>query len=147
MAGHYYINNEDLLKAIEQFKATCQFDENGKYVKGSGRIGDELGVMLLKIVRGLSMKSNFSGYTFKEDMIGDAILTIVKYLHNFNADKCPHAFNYVTQIAYRSFQNTIKKFKRISKMKNCIFERQHMIIEESCGSIDYSLYASKEEII
>lgn len=95
------------------------YDELSKYVeefyrcKEAGlprpRANDYIGTCILKIARGLSSKSNFSGYTYKEEMISDAIENCIAYMHNFNPEQKNGAFKYLTMIVHNSFIHRIGK--------------------------------------
>lgn len=114
----YYIKNSELLIQIQRFKNTCKYDEAGKYIKNSGRMDEELGASVLKIARGLCSKGNFSGYTWTDDMIGEAVLTVCKYMHNFNPEKSDNPFAYITQICNHAFKNYLKGQKKHSVIKD-----------------------------
>ena len=66
-----YINNQDFLKSLQQYKK-----EKKKAIKAGSpipRIPDDIGTAILEIAKGLARRPNFSSYTFKEEMVGDAI--------------------------------------------------------------------------
>lgn len=77
-----------------------------------------LGKQLLTISTHYSSKSNFSGYTWRQDMISESVFTCVKYLKNFNPEKSTNAFAYVTQIIKNSFKLYITDQKKHSKIKD-----------------------------
>ena len=144
MAGdNNYVSNKELLEELTKFKATCRYDVDGKYIVGSGKLSDKLGKMLLLIAHGLSSKPNFNGYTWKEDMIGEGLLVICKYLHNFNPEKSSNAFAYVTQYFYNAFIAYITKQKKHSYIKDQLFIRSG--IEDELG-IDYEQYKQNVEL-
>lgn len=105
----HYVTNKDLLEEISKFKE-------------SGKLSPALGKMILAIATNLGTKPNFSGYTWLDDMIGDAVFTVVKYLKNFNPEKSSNPFAYITQIVYNAFINYINKEKRHSYIKDALFE-------------------------
>lgn len=39
----HYVKNKDLLKEIIDYRATCQYGEDGKYIEGSGQMSEILG--------------------------------------------------------------------------------------------------------
>lgn len=39
----HYVKNTELLKEIVDYKATCRYDEDGKYIEGSGQMSEILG--------------------------------------------------------------------------------------------------------
>jgi DNA-directed RNA polymerase specialized sigma24 family protein len=60
----------------------------------------------------LATKPNFSGYTYKEDMISDGIENCLLYIRNFNPEKSQNPFAYFTQIIWYAFLRRIHKEKR-----------------------------------
>ena len=93
-----------------------EFKENivAYYHSGEEMITDYLGETVYKIAVGLSYAPNFINYTYKEDMIGDAILKMLAALREkkFNIDSEYNPFSYFTTIAFHAFVNRIKKEKR-----------------------------------
>ncbi len=69
-----YVDNAKLLEEIKRYRDT-------------GRKSEELGEMLLLIASRYAEKGSFAGYSWKDDMICDAVLTCIKYMHNFDVDK------------------------------------------------------------
>ncbi len=130
----HYVRNKDLIPEIE------------KYNK-SGVISEELGKMLLLIAKNLSNKGNFINYTWKDDMIQEAVFTCCKYLKNFNLEKSRNPFAYITTICSHAFVNYIIKQKRHSVIKDeCFHNRETVLGDESMTysykSIDYTVMAS-----
>lgn len=134
-----YVSNKELLEEIIEYKKTCKYDENGKYVKGSGRMNNNLGRMMLLIANGLATKPNFIGYTWREDMVAEGLLAVCKYLHNFDPEKSTNAFSYITQYFYNAFIAYINKQKKHSYIKDQLFTRQDCI---TCDTeiIDYEQF-------
>ena len=76
------------------------------------KMTDYIAECVFLICNNMSYKSSFINYTYKEDMIGDAIENCVRYIKNFNVDKYPNAFGYISTIAYYAFVRRIKKEKK-----------------------------------
>jgi len=87
-------------------------DEIMKYYE-SGHISDELAIMIDKIANKLSFSPNFINYSFKSDMIGDAVVKMMKALigKKYQHVKGRNPFSYYTRIAFNSFICRIKKEK------------------------------------
>ena len=105
-----YINNKDLFEALVNYKNLCREAENS---------GDEkpivtkyIGESIYQIATRLSTKPNFSGYTFKEDMVMDGIENCLQYMHNFDPEKTQNPFAYFTQIIWYAFLRRIAKEKK-----------------------------------
>ena len=79
-----------------------------------GVITNYLGESIQKIAVGLSYAGNFINYSYKEDMIGDAVLKMYQaILHKkFKLNKGFSPFGYFTTIAYHAFICRIKKEKK-----------------------------------
>ena len=78
---------------------------------------NELAENLVKIANGLSYKPSFINYTWKNDMIGDALIKMYSALkykkYKFSKDTNP--FSYFTTVAFNAFINRIKKEQRHHK--------------------------------
>ena len=67
------------------------------------KIPDYIGECFMLIAKNLANKPNFSGYSFKEEMISDGVINCVLYMHNFNPDKFTNPFAYFTQMIKFAF--------------------------------------------
>jgi len=130
----FYIRNEDILPHIFEYRAT-------------GRISNQLGGILLQIAQNLASKGSFHGYTWRDDMVSDAVLTCVRYLHNFDPIRyeSPNPFAYFTSIMRNAFLNYIRKQKKHSEIKDWCYNNHHLLNEEcemegfSERAIDYTI--------
>lgn len=88
--------------------------------RSTGIVSNELGKKLLQIAEGLSNKGSFHGYTWKEDMISDGVMTCIRYMYNFDPMRFakPNPFAYFTSIIRNAFLNYIKKQKKHSEIKD-----------------------------
>ena len=90
----------------------------------------DLADSLKKIAYGLGNKSNFINYTYKDEMIGDALVKMYTALKNkkFNVESDYNPFSYFTTIAFHAFINRIKKEKKhhdtISEYKDIVYEQE-----------------------
>lgn len=116
---NYYVTNDELIAELKQYDKT-------------GVISNELGKMFLDIARNLSNKGNFSGYSWKRDMIGEAVYTCVRYVYNFdiNKQKKPNPFAYFSRICYNCFLGYIKKQKTHSKIKDRCYNNAYTLSEK-----------------
>lgn len=128
-SGHY-VKNADLLTEIIVFKQT-------------GVITENLGRMLLSIANNYTTKGNYIGYTWKSDMVGDAMLTCIKYLKNFDPARSSNAFSYCTQICSNSFKAYIKAQKKHSIIKDRCYQGYADLVEytinDGTKAIDYEI--------
>lgn len=71
----------------------------------------------IDIANRIALKTNFSGYTYIDDMKGDALLLCVKYAYNFDPEKSSNAFAYFTQIVFNAFKQYLNKEKKQANQK------------------------------
>lgn len=106
----HYIDNKKFLDAlIEYQKEVRQAEKNGEE---KPIVYEYIGDCFIKIANHLAYKSNFINYSFRDEMILDAIENCLTYMHNFNPKKSTNPFAYFTQITYYAFVRRIQKEKR-----------------------------------
>jgi len=105
-----YINNPEFLEALKVYRNECL--EAEKKCLPTPVISDYIGKCITKIATNLAKKGNFSGYTYKDDMIGDAIENCVQVVKNFNPDLSSNPFAYFTKISWYAFLRRIEKEKK-----------------------------------
>jgi hypothetical protein len=76
------------------------------------KIPDYAAVAFMKIAENLSHKPNFINYSFRDEMVADAIENCVMYCANFDPAKSSNPFAYFTQIVYYAFLRRIAKEKK-----------------------------------
>lgn len=114
-----YINNKEFFAAIVERKALLS---NLKEGDPSPRISNYLGECILKIANNLASKSNFCGYSFKDEMIGDGIENVMKYFDKFDPARSSNPFSYYTQIIYFAYLRRIAKEKQQHILKHKIIQ-------------------------
>jgi len=112
MAKHY-VNNKDFYEAIIAYK-------NKLNESPDARIPNYIGECIMKICERLSTRPNFIGFSFRDEMISDAIENCVYAVPLFNPEKTNNPFAYFTQIAWNAFLRRIAKEKKeqYTKYKN-----------------------------
>lgn len=110
MAKNHYVNNEDFLQAMIEFKESCEIAKNAG--KPRPVIPDYIARCIMMIAEKLSRKPNFYSYTFREDMVGDAIKNCILYIDNFDPTIGKNPFAYFTQIIYFAFIQRINKERK-----------------------------------
>ena len=119
MSNHYVNNKRLYAEMIKYINAYNEAKENGEEPP---RASNYIGECIWLIANRLSTNRNFIGYTYREEMIGDAIENCLRYLHNFNPDKSTNPFAYFTQIMYYAFLRRIDKEKKQSYTKYKLME-------------------------
>jgi len=110
--GKFYVQPEELTEEIRKFKNNPDED-----------MTDKLGAMLIKIATKYASMPNYSGYSYKEDFIGDAILRMVQQIHKIDLDhpKC-NPFFYLSITCYHVFISKITREKQFENAKNKLCE-------------------------
>ena len=113
-----------------------QFDDEIVKYYGSGVISDILAEMVSKIANKLSYSSNFAGYTYREEMVGDGIVRMFKALMSkkYDREKGTNPFSYFTRIAFNAFRNRIKKEKHIHEAQER-YQQEYMMVSEGYANL------------
>ena len=116
----HYVDNKKFSQAIVDYVETVQAAESaGKQIPV---VPNYIGECFLKICEGLSNKINFNRYTYREEMVMDAVENCLKAVTNYKIDTTtrtglPNAFAYFTQIAFYAFLRRIAKEKKQQDIK------------------------------
>jgi len=113
-------------------------DEIREYYK-TEEITNYLAEAIRRIAYGLSFLPNFINYSYKDEMIGDAVVKMYQALKfkKFHLDKGFSPFSYFTTIAFHAFISRIKKEKKHHQLIVDYRERNYDALmnrdEESTG--------------
>ena len=116
----HYVNNKQFSQSVVDYVTSV--NEARKKMVDEPRITEYIGTCFLKIAEGLSHKPNFVGYTYREEMVMDAVENSIKAIMNYDVKKAtrtglPNAFAYFTQITYFAFLRRIAKEKKQQDIK------------------------------
>ena len=133
------------LKAREKvhYVNSREFEEEIRAYYNSNHVTIKLGESINKIANGLSFAPNFINYSYKEDMVGDAIVKMFAALknHKFKLDSGFSPFSYFTTIAFHAFINRIKKEKRhhetLTEYRDKVYTELMLDPEENGGAHIY----------
>lgn len=151
MSKAHYINNEDFLKALIDYKSKCA--EAKKQKKPEPQIPNYIGECFIKIAEHLSRKPNFISYSFRDEMISDGIENCLMYFRNFDPQKSKNPFAYFTQIIYYAFLRRIAKEKKQLYVKYKateqfgILDENEMFEDENGNLQQFELYDNISEFI
>ena len=116
----HYVNNKEFSEAVVEYVK----DVNAAVEKDLQIpvVPNYVAECLLKIAERLSHKSNFVRYTYREEMVMDAVENCLKALGNYDVDAAtrggkPNAFGYFTQISWYAFLRRIQKEKKQQDLK------------------------------
>ena len=119
-ASIHYVNNAEFSQAVVDYVTTVR--EAKEQEQQLPIVPDYIASCFLRIAEGLSHKSNFIRYTYREEMVMDAVENCLKAIENYNLEAAtrtgkPNAFAYFTQITWYAFLRRIAKEKKQQDIK------------------------------
>jgi len=116
----HYVNNSDFSTAVVSYVE--KVEEARKQKIDIPKVPDYIAQCFLRIAEGLSHKANFIRYTYREEMVMDAVENCLKAIGNYNLEAAtrtgkPNAFAYFTQITWYAFLRRITKEKKQQEIK------------------------------
>ena len=116
----HYVNNAEFSQAVVDYVG--KLEECRKEQITLPKVPDYIAQCFLRIAEGLSHKANFIRYTYREEMVMDAVENCLKAISNYNLEAAtrtgkPNAFAYFTQITWFAFLRRITKEKKQQDIK------------------------------
>ena len=96
--------------------------ENGHFDKGHGKATNKLAMMWMKLVDRYATRGNVRGYTYNDEMKGQAILQLAQIGLQFDESKSQNPFAYYTAAVTNSFVRVINLEKRNQNIRDDILE-------------------------
>jgi hypothetical protein len=96
--------------------------EKGKFSKDHGRITENLGKMYIKLSERYAQRSNWRGYTYVEEMRGQAILQLSQIGLQFDESKSENPFAYYTAAVTNSFTRVLNIEKKMQNIRDDMLE-------------------------
>lgn len=119
-ARPHYVNNKEFGEAVVDYVTKAGIaKEAGQSIPV---VPNYVAECFLKIAEGLSHKVNFIRYTYREEMVMDAVENCLRAINNYDPGVAtrtgtPNAFAYFTQICYFAFLRRIEKEKKQQDIK------------------------------
>jgi hypothetical protein len=98
----------------------------GKFCKDHGQITDTLARMYIKLCERYATRGNVRGYTYNEEMKGQAILQLTQIGLQFDESKSDNPFAYFTAAVTNSFVRVINIEKKMQNIRDDILEMNGM---------------------
>ena len=122
----HYVNNRDFSEAVMKYAIEAR-DCKQKEIKVP-TVPDYIAKCFIRISEGLSHRPNFVRYTYREEMVMDAVENCLRAISNYNIETAtrtgkPNAFSYFTQICYFAFIRRITKEKKQQDIKFKFIEK------------------------
>lgn len=100
--------------------------ENGKFCLRCGKATNKLAMMWMKLCDRYATRGNVRGYTYNDEMRGQAILQLAQIGLQFNELKSQNPFAYYTAAVTNSFVRIINIEKRNQNIRDDILEMNNM---------------------
>lgn len=94
----------------------------GYFDKNAGKMTDELAKMLIMMCERYATRANVRGYSYNDEMKGQAILQLVSIGLQFDESKSDNPFAYLTSCIVNSFVRIINIEKRHREIRDDILE-------------------------
>jgi hypothetical protein len=122
---HWRFNDEDELVCVG--KSHWKGDlEKGHFDKDAGSITNNLARMMIKLCERYATRGNVRGYTYNDEMKGQAILQLTQIGLQFDESKSDNPFAYFTAAVTNSFVRVINIEKRNQNIRDDILEMNGM---------------------
>lgn len=129
-----YINGKEMYAELLIYRSA--YDDAIKNNNEKPQISDKLANCFIQISNRLANSYNFVNYSYKSEMIGDAIEKCLRKAHCFNPEQSEQCFAYFTQTAWHAFILRIKKEQQQSSVKAKLI-RNKMSSEFVEHGVDY----------
>ena len=96
--------------------------DTGTFSKDHGRITENLGKMFIKLSERYAQRSNWRGYTYIEEMRGQAILQLSQIGLQFDESKSENPFAYYTAAVTNSFTRILNIEKKSQNIRDDLLE-------------------------
>jgi len=96
--------------------------ENGKFSKDHGQMTNKLAHMFIKLCERYATRSNWRGYTYNEEMRGQALLQLSQIGLQFDESKSDNPFAYYTAAITNSFTRVLNIEKKNQSIRDDILE-------------------------
>lgn len=118
---HWKFDDQDELVCVgkSHWKGTV---DKGHFSKDHGRITENLGKMFIKLSERYAQRSNWRGYTYIEEMRGQAILQLSQIGLQFDESKSENPFAYYTAAVTNSFTRVLNLEKKNQNIRDDLLE-------------------------
>ena len=122
---HWKFNDENELICVGKSHWRGSLDK-GKFDKDAGQITNTLARMMIKLCERYATRGNVRGYTYNDEMKGQAILQLTQIGLQFDESKSDNPFAYFTAAVTNSFVRVINVEKRNQNIRDDILEMNGM---------------------
>lgn len=129
----HYISNKEFTAAIVEYINDCNLRESrGEEIR---EIPRAIAEQFIALATKLGSRYNFSGYTFRDEMVSSAIFACCAKIRKFNPEIGSNAFAYFTNVCWRAMVDVINEEEKNSYIK-----------AKSFGNVEYSEQLSDNDL-
>lgn len=118
---HWKFNDNGELECVGKSHWKGLID-TGHFSKDHGRITENLGKMYIKLSERYAQRSNWRGYTYIDEMKGQAILQLSQIGLQFDESKSENPFAYYTAAVTNSFTRILNLEKKSQNIRDDLLE-------------------------
>lgn len=96
--------------------------ETGEFSRDHGKMTNKLATMFIKLCERYATRSNWRGYTYNEEMRGQALLQLSQIGLQFDESKSQNPFAYYTAAITNSFTRVLNIEKKMQNIRDDILE-------------------------
>ena len=122
---HWKFNDKDELVCVGKSHWVGPM-KSGKFSKDHGSITNNLARMYIKLCERYATRGNVRGYTYNDEMKGQAILQLTQIGLQFDESKSDNPFAYFTAAVTNSFVRVINIEKKMQNIRDDILEMNGM---------------------
>jgi hypothetical protein len=118
---HYRLDEgkQPFLVGKSHWKGTL---DGGKFCRDHGKMTNKLATMFIKLCERYATRSNWRGYTYNEEMCGQALLQLSQIGLQFDENKSQNPFAYYTAAITNSFTRVLNIEKKMQNIRDDILE-------------------------
>ena len=120
---YHYMLDEDKVPYLVGKSHWVGGFENGYFSKDHGKMTDKLAHMFIKLCERYATRSNWRGYTYNEEMRGQALLQLSQIGLQFDESKSQNPFAYYTAAITNSFTRVLNIEKKNQNIRDDILEQ------------------------
>jgi hypothetical protein len=118
---HWKFDENDTLECVGKSHWKGSLD-TGKFSRDHGRVTENLGRMYIKLSERYAQRSNWRGYTYVDEMRGQAILQLSQIGLQFDESKSENPFAYYTAAVTNSFTRVLNLEKKSQNIRDDLLE-------------------------
>ncbi len=136
-----YVNNQDLTAAIVDYQKLCRKAKRAGMPQP--QMPRYIGEAIIEICNRLTRGANFDfvSYTYRDEMIQDAIERCCYAVLKFNSKKSSGAFNYMSTVAINSMKKKIIDEKKQNYIRHKVFHA--LFLNENVEGLEPNEYSHK----